>query len=108
MKIFSSLVLSILLAGCVGLSPHSNPSSVTDVEIGMYKFGMKKGCTDQGVSKGDDAAKVKAHCDCALNTFTRYLTREDWQAATYAAQNKLDREEARVFAPYISQIKACK
>jgi hypothetical protein len=108
MKSLFAVLVAIPLTGCVGLSPHSDATSITDFEIGMYKSGMKKGCTDQGIGKGGDPTEVKAFCECVLNVYSQSLTREDWQVATYSAQNKLDRDEAKVFAPYFVQVRGCK
>jgi hypothetical protein len=108
LKQYVAIVGIVLMSGCVGISPHSTPSSITDTEIGMYKLGMQKGCTDQGISKGDDPEKVKKLCGCALDVLNQSLTHEQWQEATFAAQNKRGGDEAKVMAPYMPQIRACK
>ena len=108
MKYAIPLFFIALLSGCVGVSPHSEPKSVTDSEIGMYKFGIKKGCTDQGISKGDDPEKTKAFCQCALNVLETNLSHEQWQEATFAAQHKQDKREAQILGPYVQQMRACR
>jgi hypothetical protein len=96
------------LSACVGLSPHSDPSSITDAEIGIYKLGMHKGCSDQGISKGDDPVATKRYCDCALDVLNQSLSHEQWQQATFASQKKLDRDELGIIGPHMQQMKACK
>jgi len=97
-----------LLGGCVGISPHGDPTSITGAEIGMYKMGIHKGCTDQGTSKGDDPAATARYCDCALEVLNQALSHEQWQKATYASQNKLDRDEYAIIGPHMQQMRACK
>ena len=107
MKLTPTLLFVTLLSGCVGVSSHSDPISVTDSEIGVYKFGIKKGCTDQGISKGDDPEKTKAFCQCALNVLESNLSHAQWQEATFAAQHKQDKREAKILGSHMQQMKAC-
>ena len=59
MKNFCLSFAVLLLTGCVGLSPHASSTTVTGLEVNVVKFGIKKGCTDQGLSKGDDPARAR-------------------------------------------------
>jgi hypothetical protein len=110
MQMRRGLAIAALLSlgACVGLSPHSDPSSITAAEIGTYRLGILKGCSDQGNSKGDDPAATKRYCDCALEVLKQSLSHDQWQQATFASQKRLDREEMGVIGPHMPQIKACK
>jgi hypothetical protein len=107
MKLTFLLFLISFLSGCAGASPHSNPDSVTDSEIGIYKLGMKKGCNDQGLSKGDEPQKVEAVCQCALNLLETNLSHDQWREATFAAQHKDGMREGKILSPYLQQMRAC-
>lgn len=98
----------ILLSGCVGVSPHDSPSSITDAEIAVYRLGMKTGCTDQGVGLGHDPKLVEARCTCILDALKASLTHEEWQALTFASQKRKDGAEQEIFAKHRQQIAPCR
>src|SRR5580692_5358477 len=100
-------LLIVTAAGCVGISPHSSPDSITDIEIHEYKFGLEKGCTDQSRGKGETADAAKSECGCALHVLEVGLSHQEWQALTYAAQKRQGRVEGRILGRFDAQFKAC-
>jgi len=74
----------------------------------MYKSGIKKGCTDQGVSRGDGVAATDVFCQCVLDVLESNLSREKWQEATFAVQNKQDAQERRILGPYLKEMQGCR
>jgi hypothetical protein len=95
------------IVGCVGISPHSSPDSITDLEIREYKFGLEEGCTDQSLRRGEGPEAAKNQCGCALHVLEAGLTHQEWQAVTYAAQKRQENVEGRILGPYNVQFKAC-
>lgn len=102
------LFVVLALSGCVGLSPHSSPVSITAPEIGMYKWGIKKGCTDRGIRQGDDPERRKEYCSCLVQSLDQSMSHSEWQQATYAAQNRQDREEMQAIGPHLSTAQTCR
>ena len=89
-----------------GTSALPTPATRQDVEL--YKAGIKQGCVNQGIQRGDAPAGIDAFCGCIFETFNRSLTPAQWQAASDAAKTMNGAEEAKVFAPYMAQAKSCK
>ena len=100
-------VALLALSGCVG-TPHRSPSEITTPEISAYKLGIKTGCKDAGKNKGDPESKVSAFCDCVGTTLQARMTVEEWQRATYFAQQRKDQDEQSVLAPHMRSINSCK
>lgn len=103
----SSIASLVFLTACVG-TPHRSPSEVSSTEVLVYKAGLQAGCRDAGMSKGDPESKVTAFCSCTVRTFESRLSAEEWQQATFFAQQRRDREEQAVLAPHMPAIKACR
>lgn len=82
------------------------PGTRQDVEL--YKAGVKQGCVNQGIGRGDEPRAIDAFCGCISETFNRSLSPAQWQAASDAAKAMNRAEEAKVFAPYMAQAKGCK
>jgi hypothetical protein len=111
MKILNNLscvsALAMFLVGCVGVV-HKDPSEVTALEVGVYKAGMTKGCKDQG-RKSADPTRSDRLCDCVVSSLAAKMTNEEWQRATYFAQQRKDRDEHAVMAPHMpSTLSACR
>ena len=89
-------------------APTTTPGPSTRQDVEFYKAGIKQGCVNQGIQRGDAAASIDAFCGCISETFNRSLSPAQWQAASDAAKAMNSAEEAKVFAPYIAQAKGCK
>jgi hypothetical protein len=93
-------------------APRTNaptmPGSSTRQDVDLYKAGIKQGCVNQCIQRGDAAASIDAFCGCISETFNRSLSPAQWQAASDAARAMNSAEEAKVFAPYMAQAKSCK
>ena len=102
------MVLSAtVLAACVG-TYHEKPSEVSALEVSAYKAAMGMGCRDQGKGLGDPPEQVERRCQCAQDALNASLTEDEWRRATFFAQQKRDRDEARVMAPHMKAVKECK
>ncbi len=97
----------LLLGACVG-TPHKSPSEVSSAEVAVYKAGLQAGCRDAGMSKGDPELKVTAFCSCMGRTFESRLSAEEWQQATYFAQQRRDRDEQAILGPHMPAVRACR
>jgi|UPI0005914341 hypothetical protein len=84
------------------------PSADSRQDVELYKTGIKQGCVNQGIQRGDAPAGIAAFCGCIADTFNRSLSPAQWQAASDAAKAMNSAEEAKVFAPYMAQAKGCK
>ena len=84
------------------------PSAGSRQDIELYKAGIKQGCVNQGIQRGDAAAGIDAFCGCIFETFNRSLSPAQWQSASDAAKAMNSAEEAKVFAPYMAQAKGCR
>lgn len=104
---FHAVVAAMILAGCVG-TPHHDASEVSALEVAIYKKGMDMGCRDAGRGRGDSASNIDSFCSCLLATLDESLSDGDWKRATYFAQQRRDRDEQSVIAPYLPQIAKCR
>jgi hypothetical protein len=90
-------------------SPHiSGPHSITGLEIDEYKFALVRGCIDQTLGKGETAEVATGESNCTLHTLETGLSHEDWQRATYAAQNRQVTLEEEILGRYGKQFETCR
>lgn len=122
----AALCAALLVAGCSSSAPAPQPTPAPyspatprtgtlappapslRQDVALYKAGIKQGCVNQGIQRGDAPAGIDAFCGCIYEAFNRSLSPAQWQAASDAAKTMNSAEEAKVFAPYMSQAKSCK
>jgi hypothetical protein len=102
-----ALGLAALLASCVG-TPHSSANEISALEVSVYKSGIGMGCRNQGKSLGHPPEQVEHRCACVMEVLNGHMSEEDWRNATFFAQQKRDRDEARVLAPHMAAVRECK
>jgi len=101
-----SVAIALAAVGCVG-TPHHDPAEITSVEVSVYKAGIDKGCRDAGRGR-DPESKTDAFCSCVLATLNSRLSQEEWQRATFYAQQRRDKEEKGVLAPHMPAVESCR
>jgi len=105
MKAIFVSALTAILSGCVG-TVHTDPTEISSLEISVYQSGMQAGCKSGARKKGDAAGE--AACDCIVERMRSSVARENWQRATFFAQQRRDRDEAEIMLPYAqSAARAC-
>jgi hypothetical protein len=107
LRLMPLLISLISLSACVG-TPHRNASEVSGVEVGFYKVGLEKGCTAARRRKGDFYETATKFCECVVTTFEALLTKDQWQFATYFAQQRRDQAEQQIFSPHKEAVDARK
>jgi hypothetical protein len=105
--LIATTIASLAVLGCVG-TPHRDVSEISDAEVAVYKSGMEMGCRDAGRSRGDPISQVDSFCACLMSTLNARLSQDEWKKATFSAQQRKDREEAQVLAPYMAAVGECR
>ena len=85
------IFLPFVLTACASVA-FTDPTEVTDEQISSYKYGIERGCKDNGLSKGDPPAKVESFCNCALDMLNKDLSKAQWQSAYYYSVKHSDKE----------------
>jgi hypothetical protein len=101
------LLLALTSMGCVGLSPHGSPASMTDVDIATFRDGFRAGCTDAAIGHGKSRQQAAEDCSCILGTLQRVLTHEEWQRLTYEGQNGMESDELAAIASHVDALRSC-
>jgi hypothetical protein len=100
-----------LLLGAALTAPvnaQEAPAEVTDGEIAKYKVSAQNACREVGMAGGDSQARISAFCQCALEVFSKNMTRAEWQQAYFYSLKNQVKEEQAVYAPHRARLEACR
>ncbi len=99
--------LLLFLLVPLAASALSSPDEVTARDVETYKYGIDKGCRNQGAKRKDSGKEIDIVCGCALEALNATLTFKDWQEAYYADRKKQDQVEAKALQQSGPAMKAC-
>ena len=105
MKYF--IVCTVFLFACPAAAQET-ANDVTEQQVGIYKFGMNRGCQDAGTRRGDNPARTDAFCACVAKTLDAHMAFEQWQQAYFSSVRGQNCEEERIVASVLPKVKHCR